>query len=288
MANKKQPMLSEKLSKDVLFGISGDLPRIIEIGLQKLRPNPDQPRSNFSEDALRELAGSIEQHGLIQPIAVVEDHENEGGFIIVAGERRYRAFKLLGKETIPAITTSGNPDEIALIENMQREDLSPIEEAEALEKLMGRHHYKQEDLAKVIGKARTTVVELLSLNKLPEEIKSECRTSDIAPKSVLIEIVRLGKPKDQLKFWKGFKKGEKPTVRAARAHKSGKKVVEHKSPARPKKTFTTRQASVIVQAQIPQELSPQQVIGALEEALEEARKAVFAPTTKPIDLSLEP
>jgi ParB family chromosome partitioning protein len=273
MANKKQPMLSEKLSKDVLFGISGDLPRIIEIGLQKLRPNPDQPRTNFSEEALRDLAGSIEQHGLIQPIAVVEDRENEGGFIIVAGERRYRAFKLLGKETIPAITTSGNPDEIALIENMQREDLSAIEEAEALGKLMEKHNYKQEDLAKVIGKARTTVVELLSLNNLPEEIKSECRTSDIASKSVLIEIARLGKPKDQLNFWKGFKKGEKRTVRVARAHKSGKKVLEQKLEAKPKKTFrTTRQASVIVQAQVPKELSYEQIIGALEEALEEAKK----------------
>lgn len=274
MAKKTQPMLSDKLSKDVLFGISGDLPRIIEIELQKLRPNPDQPRTNFSQEAMQELASSIEQHGLIQPIAVVEDRENEGGFIIVAGERRYRAYKLLGKETIAAITTSGNPDEIALIENMQREDLSPIDEAEALEKLMGRHNYKQEDLAKVIGKARTTVVELLSLNNLPEEIKSECRTSDIASKSVLIEIVRLGKPKDQLKFWKSFKQGEKKTVRATRAHKGGKKVVAQKSAAKPKQTFhTTREASVIVQAERPQELSREQVIGALEEALEAATKA---------------
>ena len=267
-------MLSDKLSKDVLFGISGDLPRIIEVGLDKLRPNPDQPRTNFSEEALQDLAGSIQQHGLIQPIAVIEDSENDGGFIIVAGERRYRAYKLLGKETIPAITTSGNPDEIALIENMQREDLSSIEEAEALGKLMGRHNYKQEDLAKVIGKARTTVVELLSLNNLPDEIKNDCRTSDIASKSVLIEIVRLGKPKEQLKYWKAFKQGEKRTVRVARAHKSGKKVPEQKSPAKPKKTFhTTRQASVIVQAQTLHELSRDQVIGALEEALEEARKA---------------
>jgi ParB family chromosome partitioning protein len=274
MAKKTQPMLSDKLSKDVLFGISGDLPRIIEIELQKLRPNPDQPRTNFSQEALQELASSIAQHGLIQPIAVVEDRENEGGFIIVAGERRYRAYKLLGKETIAAITTSGNPDEIALIENMQREDLSPIDEAEALGKLMERHNYKQEDLAKVIGKARTTVVELLSLNNLPEEIKRECRTSDIASKSVLIEIVRLGKAKDQLTFWKNLKQGEKKTVRTTRAHKGGKKVLVQKSAVKPKQTFhTTRQASVIVQAESTKELSREQVIGALEEALEAATKA---------------
>jgi ParB family transcriptional regulator, chromosome partitioning protein len=274
MAKKTQPMLSDKLSKDVLFGISGDLPRVIEIPLEKLRANPDQPRTYFSPQALEDLAGSIKERGLIQPIAVIEDLENEGGFIIVAGERRYRAHKLLGKETIAAIKTSGNPDEIALIENMQREDLSPIDEAVALEKLMVKHEYKQEDLAKVIGKARSTVVELLSLNKLPEEIKSECRTSDIASKSVLIEIARLGKTKEQLKFWKDFKRGEKRTVRVARAQKRGKKVDEPKSAPKPKKTFhTTRQASVIVQAQSPQELSRDQVIGALEEALEEARKA---------------
>jgi ParB family transcriptional regulator, chromosome partitioning protein len=267
MDKDKQSTLGQKLKKDVFFGVSADLPRIIEIELQKLRPNPDQPRTTFSPEALQELANSIEQHGLIQPIAVVEDRE-QGGFIIVAGERRYRAYKLLGKETIAAITTSGNPDEIALIENMQREDLSPIDEAEALGKLMGRHNYKPEDLAKVIGKARTTVVELLSLNNLPEQIKSECRTSDnLASKSVLIEIVRLGKPKDQLKFWKSFKQGEKKTVRVARAHKGGKKVLAQKSVAKPKQTFhTTREASVIVQAENPKELSREQVVGALEEA----------------------
>lgn len=270
MARKTKTMLSQKLAKDVFFGTSPDMPRIIEVEIEKLRPNPDQPRTNFDAEALQDLAGSINAHGLIQPIAVIEDPENEGAFVIVAGERRYRAYKLLGKETIPAIMTSGNPDEIALIENMQREDLSPIEEAEALAKLMERHKYKQEDLAKVIGKARTTVTELLNLNGLPEEIKSECRTSDIASKSLLIEIVRLGKAEDQIKFWGDFKQGETKTVRSAREKKKGVEASEHVP--KPKKVFsTTHQANVIVQSQT-QCLTAKQVVSALEEALDQARK----------------
>jgi ParB family chromosome partitioning protein len=274
MAHKaKKSMLSQKLRRDVFFGVSPDLPRIIEVELGKLRPNPDQPRTNFDEEALQELASSIEQHGLIQPIAVVGDRDNEDGFIIVAGERRYRAYRLLGRGTIPAIITSGNPDEIALIENMQREDLSPIEEAEALAKLMERHEYKQDDLAKVIGKARTTVTELLSLNALPEEIKSECRTSDIASKSLLIELVRLGNPKDQLTFWGEIKQGSMTTVRATRAKKSGGKMSTAKPVAKPKKVFhTAHKAHVIVQSETSR-LTPEQLAGALEEALEQVRNS---------------
>jgi len=271
MDKQKKSAVAGKLGKDIFFGVSADLPRVIEVDLGKLRPNPDQPRTVFKEEALKDLTGSIEQHGLIQPISVVKDPENADGFIIVAGERRFRALQRLERTTIPAIITSGNPDEIALIENMQREDLSPLEEAEALAKLMKRHKYKQEDLAKVIGKARTTVTELLSLNALPDEIKSECRTSDIASKSVLVEIVRLGKREDQLKYWSNLKLPEKRTVRAVRAHKSGKKASKHAGVPKPKKLFHTKhKASVIVQSENA-ELSPQQVIGALEEALAQAR-----------------
>ncbi|WP_261771972.1 ParB/RepB/Spo0J family partition protein [Nitrosococcus oceani] len=100
--------------------------------LTNLRENPDQPRKAFDEAALQKLADSIEQHGLIQSITVASDPGNEEGYMVVAGERRFRAFKQLGRETIPAIVTQGNRDEIALIENLQRENLNPLEEAEAL------------------------------------------------------------------------------------------------------------------------------------------------------------
>jgi ParB family chromosome partitioning protein len=117
-------MTDGKQKLDYLSGLSPEMPRIIEIELTKLRPNPDQPRKRFNEETIKELASSIEQHGLIQPISVVPDPESQDGFVIVAGERRYRAHQHLEKPTITAIITKGNSDEIALIENIQREDLA--------------------------------------------------------------------------------------------------------------------------------------------------------------------
>jgi ParB family chromosome partitioning protein len=265
-------MSDGKQKLDYMFGLSPDMPRIIEIELSKLRLNPDQPRKVFNEETIKELAASIEQHGLIQPISVVTDSESQDGFMIVAGERRYRAHQHLGKTTITAIITKGNSDEIALIENIQREDLSPVDQAEGLANMMTKHGYKQEELAKVIGKARTTVTELLSLNTLPDEIKNECRTSDMASKSALIEIVRLGNTQDQLKFWEDMKQGGVRTVRAARAMKSGEKGPSVKPSTKPKKLFhTEHKASVIVQSETSQ-LTQEQITSALREALEQSER----------------
>lgn len=226
-------MLKDKLkqSADHLYGTSEDLPRVIEIDMEKLRPNPDQPRSDFDETSLAELASSIESHGLIQPITVVRDAENEDLYLIVAGERRFRAFQRLGRATIPAITTSGNPDEIALIENIQRQDLSPLDEADALAKMMERHGYTQEELGKVVGKKQNTVSELLGLNALPQEIKDEYRTSDTkVSKSALVELSRVKDKAEQLKIWEEVKSGGL-TVRAARAKKGSKKSKKSSSPS---------------------------------------------------------
>jgi ParB family chromosome partitioning protein len=207
----------------VFFGTSPDLPRIIEVDLVKLRPNPDQPRRDFKEASLRELADSIDQHGLIQPIAVTRDPDNPERFIIVAGERRFRAFQILGRDAIPAIITTGAPDEIALIENIQRENLHPLDEANALANLMERHGYTHEEVSRIVGKARNTVTELLGLITLPQNIQDECRTSDIASKSMLIEISRLPTSDEQLAFWEQVRQGGM-TVRQVRAHKrSGKR-----------------------------------------------------------------
>jgi ParB family transcriptional regulator, chromosome partitioning protein len=255
-----------------LYGLSPGMPRIIEIELTKLRPNPDQPRTRFNEETIKELAASIEQHGLIQPISVVPDpeSENQEGFIIVAGERRYRAHQHLEKPTITAIITKGNSDEIALIENIQREDLSAMDQAEGLASMMQRHGYKQEELAKVVGKSRPTVTELLSLNSLPQEIKEECRTFDI-PKSLLVQIVRVSKPEEQLRFWGEYKKGEVKTVREAKKRKAGDSVTRTEpQPKKAKRTFeTTQKATVIVQGQTLR-LTRAQTIAALQEALDQA------------------
>jgi ParB family transcriptional regulator, chromosome partitioning protein len=264
-------MSDGKQKLDFMFGLSPEMPRIIEIELSKLRPNPNQPRKVFNEETIKELAASIEQHGLIQPISVVTDPESRDGFMIVAGERRYRAHQHLEKTTITAIITKGNSDEIALIENIQREDLSPIDQAEGLASMMERHGYKQEELAKVVGKSRPTVTELLSLNALPEEIKQECRTFDV-PKTFLVQIVRVGKPEEQLRFWSEYKKGEVRTVREAKKRKAGEPIMTTKQPAKPKKLFhTNHKASVIVQSETSG-LTQEQIISALREALDQAKK----------------
>lgn len=206
-----------KLNKDVFFGTSPDLPKVIEVDLDEIIPNPDQPRKSFNEDALRELASSIERYGLIQPITVKKDPVG-GGYILVAGERRFRAHQLLGKSTIAAILTEGKADEIALIENIQREDLNPIETADALAQMAERYRYTQEELGKVIGKAQNTVSEYLRLNTLPPQIKDEYRTSDTVSKSVLVEISYLKTAEEQLKLWELVKNGG-ITVKATRAKK---------------------------------------------------------------------
>ena len=138
--------------------------------------------------------------------------------MIVAGERRFRAFEMLGREKIPAVVTSGNADEIALIENLQREDLHPIEEAEALERLKEKYGYTQEEVGKAVGKDRTTITTLLRINTLPRKIKQESVTFHKVNKSVLIELAKMNDPKKQLSLWKDIKE-KGMTVRQARVKK---------------------------------------------------------------------
>ena len=203
--------------RDPLFGGAGKLPKLVELRLEVIRLNPDQPRKTFDEETIAELASSIEQHGLMQPITVKRLPE-EDAYLLVAGERRYRAVQKLGRPTVTAIITDGNPDELAVIENLQREDLRPVEQADALARLMEKHGWSQEQLGKVVGKARNTVNEILRLATLPEDIKVESRTSD-TPRSVLIEIVRAGDVDAQRALWQQHKSGG-GTVRAIRARKS--------------------------------------------------------------------
>ena len=254
-----------------MFGLSSEMPRIVEIELTKLQPNPDQPRKRINEETIKELASSIEQHGLIQPISVVPVPENDG-FVIVAGERRYRAHQHLGRTTIAAIITKGNSDEIALIENIQREDLSPMDQAEGLARLMERHGYKQEEVAQVVGKSRPTVTELLSLNTLPDEIKEECRTFDV-PKSFLVQVVRASKPEDQQRMWEEYKSGKVKTVREAKRRKAGEDITATQPPPKKaKRVFkTAHKAQVIVQGETARLTRPQ-TISALREALDQVEK----------------
>ena len=180
--------VTQAVSRDALFGTSSDLPRVIELALDQIDPNPDQPRKRFDQEKLEELASSIKEVGLVQPITV---SKNKDRYLLVAGERRYRAHEILGRETIAAIVTAGEPDLVALIENVQREALDPLEEADAYQQLMERHGYTQAELGKVVGKKQNTISETLSLSRLSPAVIERYRTSDTAPsKNVLVEIAK--------------------------------------------------------------------------------------------------
>ena len=145
--------------------------QIIEINLSELRANPYQPRKNFDEEALNELASSIKEHGVFQPIIVKKSIK---GYEIIAGERRFRASKLAGMQTIPAIVKDFSDEEmmqIALLENLQRENLTSIEEAKAYKSIIESMNITQDELAKKVGKSRSHVTNILGLLKLPASVQ---------------------------------------------------------------------------------------------------------------------
>jgi len=157
------------------------------IDIDQISPDPDQPRKVFDDEALAELSASIRKKGVLQPVIVRRD--GSGRVWLVAGERRYRAAKMAGQSKIPAIFTKGDPREIALIENIQRENLKPMEEAEALARLMETHGYRQEHLCGIVNKSKSMISEILSLTRLPEEIRHDARNSSLS-RRILIEIAR--------------------------------------------------------------------------------------------------
>ena len=148
-----------------------DNDKIIEIPLEEIKKNPYQPRTYFNEEKLNELKDSIEKNGLLQPIVVKKAIK---GYYIIAGERRYRAFELLDKKEIPAIIKEMTDEEMmvfAVLENLQREDLSALEESESYKNLMDKMSLTQEELANKLGKSRPYIANSLRLLKLPTEIK---------------------------------------------------------------------------------------------------------------------
>ena len=146
---------------------------LTEVDIDLVSPNPNQPRKHFDEDALNELADSIKKHGLIMPIVV--NRMADGKYMIIAGERRYRASRIAGKTKIPVVVREYDDrqiKEISLIENLQREDLNPIEAATAMKQLMDEYHLTQEELAERIGKSRPAVTNTLRLLSLSPAVIS--------------------------------------------------------------------------------------------------------------------
>jgi ParB family chromosome partitioning protein len=178
--------------------------REIEVG--RIRPNPNQPRIQFSEESIDELAASIAERGVLQPI-LLRPHGDGEGFEIVAGERRWRAAQRARLHTIPAIVREideASTAELALIENIQREDLNAIEEAEGYKQLIDRHGHTQENVAKIVHKSRSHVTNLLRLLDLPDFVRQSLLKGDISmgharavaaapdPEALTKEIVRKG------------------------------------------------------------------------------------------------
>jgi len=159
------------------------------IDLDRIQPNPHQPRKNFGD--LSEMVASIKEKGVLEPILV---RALEGGrFEIIAGERRYQASKLAGLRHVPSIEVDVDNRgmlEISLIENLQRKDLTPFEEAAAIQRLCDQFRYTHEEIARKLGKSRTVITEALSLNRMPETVQERCRQADIESKSMLLQIVR--------------------------------------------------------------------------------------------------
>ena len=186
-------MSNERPGRGLGMGLSallGDAPRqpsgepeirggVREIEIARIRPNPNQPRIRFSEDSITELAESIAQRGVLQPI-LLRPHED--GFEIVAGERRWRAAQKVRLHTIPAIVREideASTAELALIENIQREDLNAIEEAEGYRQLIQRHGHTQDGVSKIVHKSRSHVANLLRLLELPEFVRQSLVNGDI-------------------------------------------------------------------------------------------------------------
>jgi len=160
------------------------------LAIDLLDPNPSQPRQVMGD--LSGLMASVSEKGIIEPLIV---RPSGGRFQIIAGERRYHAAVQVGLHEVPVILQDVQESEImeiALIENMQRKDLTPFEESEGLAQLAHECHYTHEDIARKLGKSRTSITESLSLAAMPEEVRNRCRLADITSKSTLLQIVRQG------------------------------------------------------------------------------------------------
>ena len=160
------------------------------IAVDKLDPNPEQPRSEFGD--LTELTASIAEKGVLEPL-LVKPNRLSGRWMIIAGERRWRAAQKAGLREVPCIemeVDAGTIAEIALIENMQRKDLTVWEEADGLSALCERFGYTHEEVARKVGKSRSTVTEALSIATIPPDVRETCKQNDISAKSVLLQLVR--------------------------------------------------------------------------------------------------
>lgn len=198
------------------------------IPLSLIEPNPEQPRTNLGN--IEELAASIREKGVLQPILVRQLDSNQ--YQIISGERRFRAAALAGLDEIPAIELDVDDREqveIALIENIQRKDLTAFEEAEGFLLLQQKFGYTHEEISQVIGKSRTTITETLLINEIPDRIRAMCREAGISNKTVLVQVARAASETAMEQVVRSFAAGElsreelrKQTAARAEPKKAGR------------------------------------------------------------------
>ena len=240
------------------------------VPIDEIDPNPNQPRQVMGD--LSELMASIAEKGIIEPIIV---RQRSGRFQIVAGERRYQAAVQVGLREVPIVIREADDNEIievALIENIQRKDLTPFEEAEALQSLATRCGYTHEDMARKLGKSRTSITESLSLNNMPDEVKNLCRLADISSKSLLLEVVRQGDPQKMVALVERIARDGGTTREAVRKDKESAKP----KAGRPKHyVFAFRPPTKAFNLKLSfnkSRASKDEVIEALEAIIQELRK----------------
>lgn len=238
------------------------------VGIDLIDANPNQPRQVMGD--LSELMASVAEKGIIEPLIV---RQRGSRFQIVAGERRYQAAVQVGLREIPIVIREVDDTEvieIALIENIQRKDLTPFEEAEALQSLASRCGYTHEDMARRLGKSRTSITESLSLGGIPEAVKNLCRLADIHSKSLLLQIVRQGDQQKMVALVERIARGESSTREAVRRETAKPK------PGRPKSyVFSYKAPTKAFRLQLKfskSKVERDEVIGALEDIIAELRR----------------
>lgn len=178
--------------------------RLYRLDVADLLPDPSQPRQTFDEERLEDLSLSIRKHGVLEPVLFRQD-EN-GQLFVVAGSRRLEATRKARLTKIPAILAEGDAAEIALVENLIRQDLTSIEEAEAIEALKSRLNYTLAELSSILGKSVPTASEIISLTRLPLSIRNECRSDHNIARSILVEIAKLPDQQSMLDMFERYKK----------------------------------------------------------------------------------
>ena len=248
----------------------------LHLSLSEIAPDVGQPRKDLGD--LEGLQASIAAHGILQPLVVSPDPTGGDGYVLIAGERRYSAAKALGMDTVPALVRTAEEHQrlaLQLIENLHRKDLNPVEEAQSYRRLMEEFGLTQEQVARQVGKSRPVINETLRILDLPRLVLEECRTSDTAPKSVLLEIAKRESPEEQLALWDQARRGGL-TVKQARAAKQrplqggaenstepSSVPQEAQHTATRTRTILTGKAKILVAAS----LTPREIIAELRQAI---------------------